>query len=123
MNRRLGTSADSLPPRPRIKGARDGRGFRQCETGRSKKTTTMDDDDITNNRLSALIRRTAERLGQERGARGFKNGEVANAAVVETMSLAGGTATQVRQRLLCFRLRLPGSDISRSFASEASSAP
>ena len=72
------------------------------EDGRA---TTMNDarsqrSDITDSRLCALIRRQAERLGQERKAAGFKNWEVADAALIEAMSIAGGMAKQVRARLL-----------------------
>ncbi len=60
----------------------------------------MTSDDATDSRLCALIRRKAERLDQERGAAGFKNHEVADAALVEAMALTNGTSAQVRQRLL-----------------------
>jgi len=60
----------------------------------------MTSDDITDSRLCALIRRKAERLGEERGARGFKNGELADAALIEAASIVGGMAKQVRRRLL-----------------------
>jgi hypothetical protein len=57
-------------------------------------------DDITDTRLCELIRREAARLGQARREAGFKNVEVADAALVEAMSIARGTAKQVRARLL-----------------------
>lgn len=56
-------------------------------------------DDITDTRLCELIRREAARLGQERGAAGFKNSEVADAVLIEAMSIARGTAKQVQARV------------------------
>jgi hypothetical protein len=57
-------------------------------------------DDITDSRLCALLRRKAERLGEERKAEGFTRGALADAALIEAMSMAGGTSKQVRAWLL-----------------------
>ena len=74
---------------------------------RNKPMTNMTSDDIIDSRLCAIIRRKAESLGNERKQAGFKNGEVADAALIEAMSIAGGTASQVRQRPLRARRRSP----------------
>jgi hypothetical protein len=60
----------------------------------------MTSDDLADSRLCALIRRKAERPGRERGAEGFTNGALSDAALIEAMSIAGGTSKQVRGRLL-----------------------
>ena len=57
-------------------------------------------NDVLDSRLCALLRREAERLGEERGRRGFKAEEAADAALVKAMTLSPGTKTQVRARLL-----------------------
>ena len=57
-------------------------------------------DDVMNSRLCALLRREAGRLGQERKAKGFTGAALADAALVEAMSMASGTSAQVRARLL-----------------------